>query len=166
MATRNNSTKGAGRGAKPVIDHDPLANTEEDAVPENEVAAEAKPSPAKKTVKKKAVAKKATEAVVETPEVAEAPATDDFVLGESLTIVEVADSHQRLMERLAAGGSVSLDGGSVEGVDGAGLQLLAVFMKDAKAQGVEVSWSDISDALKVAVNQVGLTEALGVGGGD
>jgi anti-anti-sigma regulatory factor len=163
MATRSNSSKGAGRGGqsgtKPVIDHDPLASAE-GATGEAEKQAPAKPAPAKKAVKKTA-AKKTAEPTAE----AEAPGSDGFDMGDSLTIAEVADSHRRLTELLASGGAITLDGGGIEGIDGAGLQLLAALMRDASGQGIEVNWSGASDALKAAADQVGLTDVLGLSAG-
>lgn len=178
MPTQGNSNKGAGRRTnKPVIGHDPLAlgeessteSTEEGAV-QASVSAPKKKAAKKKAVKKKAVRKKVVqkkaasnveeqEMTVPTNDVTE---SNGFDLGESLTIMEVADIHQKFIELLDKGEAVALTAQDVENIDGAGLQLLAAFIKDAGARDLTVCWGDVSEMIQEAAGQVGLTDALGL----
>jgi anti-anti-sigma regulatory factor len=118
----------------------------------------------KKTARKKVVQKKAA-VKAEEQEIAapnNAVEGDAFDLGEALTIMEVADTHQKFIELLDKGEAVALTANDVENIDGAGLQLLAAFVKDAGARDLKVCWGDVSEMVQEAASQVGLTEALGL----
>ena len=56
--------------------------------------------------------------------------------------------------------SVRLDGGAVERVDTAALQLLALFRREATARGRAVSWHGASGPLRDAAGVLGLAQAL------
>lgn len=64
-----------------------------------------------------------------------------------------------LRAALAAPG-VALDGGAVERVDTAALQLLAVFRREAAARGVAVQWLGASAALRDGADRLGLVQTL------
>lgn len=172
MADQGDSTKGSGRSRKPVIEHDPLAMGGDDSVQaEQQPAPQQKAAaPKKKTAKKKVVRKKAApkEPVVTEEEQPMASQTEDvssgssFDLGESLTIMEVAEMHQRLIQLLDAGETIELSASDTENIDGAGLQLLATFIKDAKNRGIQINWGKSSDAVREAAGQVGLSVVLGL----
>ena len=49
---------------------------------------------------------------------------------------------------------------NVDQIDGAGLQLLATFVKDAISKNIVISWAGVSGVLLDAVKVVGLTDAL------
>jgi len=59
-------------------------------------------------------------------------------------------------------GAKQIDGRDVDIVDGAGLQLLAAFVKDLIGKTVEVSWVGASDNLVRAARQFGVYNALGL----
>jgi anti-anti-sigma regulatory factor len=130
---------------------------DEQLAPKKQAAA-----PKKKTARKKAVRKKAVAKEPAATEAEQGSVAAGFDLGEVLTIVEVAEMHQQLIQLLDAGGGVELNAADTENIDGAGLQLLAAFIKDAKNRGVPVSWGKSSDVVREAAGQVGLTEALGL----
>jgi anti-anti-sigma regulatory factor len=77
-----------------------------------------------------------------------------------LTIVEVGELHAVLEGALQAGLPVALDGSPVESVDGAGLQLLAGFVKSAEEVSLPVGWRGASERLRQAAAIVGLDRVL------
>ncbi|MFC1684333.1 lipid asymmetry maintenance protein MlaB [Pseudomonadota bacterium] len=119
----------------------------------------------KKAVRKKVVQKKtavqAEEQKMATPN-NDATESNSFDLGESLTIMEVADIHQKLIELLDKGEAVALTANDVENIDGAGLQLLAAFVKDAGVRNLKVCWGEVSEMVREAAGEVGLVDALGL----
>ncbi|HEC16551.1 MAG TPA: STAS domain-containing protein [Sedimenticola sp.] len=152
MATSKNKNASNGRrkrGAKPVIGHDPLAPAGE-ALPDE--VENAGPEPAE------AVAEEPRAAAEESGAVGAGAA--DLVFGDSLIIADVADWHQRLSDALKGDGALMLDGGDLEQVDGAGLQLLAAFMKEAVTLHLTVEWSAASQVLCEAADQSGLAGLL------
>ncbi|MGO4702118.1 STAS domain-containing protein [Dyella sp. 2RAB6] len=56
--------------------------------------------------------------------------------------------------------AATLDGGAVERVDTAALQLLAVFRREAAARGVAVAWLGASEALRDGAARLGLARTL------
>ena len=124
---------------KPVMSHDPLAGVSDDvigdmpAVPEGIVAARGGE---------------------------QQPASGVLVLPDSLGIAEVGDFHAELSSRLADAGAVSIDGSAVESIDGAGIQLLAAFVKDMVTRSSVVTWVAASDTLRRAAAQMGVRGAL------
>lgn len=83
-------------------------------------------------------------------------------LPDSLTIAEVGDFHAELLTRLVEDGSVTINGDAVEVIDGAGVQLLAAFVKELIGKSSVVTWQAVSDPLQRAADQVGLAGLLGI----
>ncbi len=81
-------------------------------------------------------------------------------LGESLTIQEVAGMLETLRRSLELGGTVTLNAGDLDQVDGAGIQLLCTFVKEAVNQHIEVKWSATAEKLQSAAELLGLLEVL------
>lgn len=79
-----------------------------------------------------------------------------------LTIAEVSDWQEKMLAVIENNDVISLDGGNLEMIDGAGLQLLAALMKEATEQHVVVSWKAASDPLRQSAEAVGLVAALGL----
>lgn len=88
-----------------------------------------------------------------------APVTE-FDLGKTLTIAQVADWHYKLAGVFDLRESIFLEGGGIEKIDSAGLQLLAALMKEAEEVGVEVRWSAVSKPLRRNADQLGLRSIL------
>jgi anti-anti-sigma regulatory factor len=63
---------------------------------------------------------------------------------------------EALLGLLAAGVPVELDGAAVAQVDTAALQVLAAFSRDARAAGLPVAWTGVSDPLRRGVSVLGL----------
>lgn len=86
-----------------------------------------------------------------------------LALQPELTVQHAAQLHPLLVERLAAGGEVVLDGSAVERADGAGLQLLLAFFESAREQGATVSWQSASDPLRENARLLGMSGLLQLG---
>jgi anti-anti-sigma regulatory factor len=77
-----------------------------------------------------------------------------------VTIVQAADLHRTLVQRLASGRPLVVDGNRVEEIDTAVLQLLASLWRSSKERGIACSWLGASDALRRAARLIGLAELL------
>jgi anti-anti-sigma regulatory factor len=86
--------------------------------------------------------------------------SDVIDLGDALIISNVLEWHGKLCNIFAAKGKIVLDGGNIEQIDGTGLQLLVALIKQAGAQGMEVSWKGVSETLRAGALQLALSEAL------
>ena len=82
----------------------------------------------------------------------------------SPTIRNITALQSELAERLDEYGSVQIDGTAVDRVDKAGLQLLAAFVRDLRAQMRTIEWVGCSDAVRRAAMALGLDAALGLPG--
>jgi anti-anti-sigma regulatory factor len=67
---------------------------------------------------------------------------------------------ETLLAALAEGGVVDIDGAAVAQVDTAALQVLAAFSRDARAAGVAVAWTGVSDSLRRGVSTLGLNALI------
>ncbi len=82
----------------------------------------------------------------------------------SPTIRTITALQSELAERLDESGGVQIDATAVDRVDTAGLQLLAAFVRDLRAEMRTVEWVGCSDALRKAATALGLEAALGLSG--
>ena len=82
-----------------------------------------------------------------------------FTIQATQDISTVTTIHSELKE-LLTNEKVILDGGQVERIDGASLQLLYAFIVEAKDKNVEVSWSSVSDTLENSAKLLGMEDAL------
>ncbi|MGD2119137.1 MAG: STAS domain-containing protein [Chromatiales bacterium] len=159
---------------KQVMDHDPLSMLDQDQPAEQEPVepvlsdpvAEAPPPAAEPVVAA------ADEVVVETstneekqmdeqqPQPVEAGASYD--LGGNLTIADVELKKAGFLQLIDDARAVALNGSDIDSVDGAGLQLLAAFIKDAGEKNIAVSWDSVSPALHDAVKMSGLIAHFGM----
>jgi phospholipid transport system transporter-binding protein len=78
----------------------------------------------------------------------------------SPTIRTITSLQTELAERLDESGPLQIDGTAVDRVDTAGLQLLAAFVRDLRAEARTVEWVGCSDALKKAAQALGLHAEL------
>ncbi len=76
------------------------------------------------------------------------------------TIRTITALQTELAERLDESGNVQIDGGGVERIDTATLQLLAAFVRDLRADARSVEWIGCSAVLRRAANSLGLESAL------
>lgn len=80
----------------------------------------------------------------------------------SPTIRTINSLQTELAERLDESGTVQIDCTAVDRVDTAGLQLLAAFVRELRAEARGVEWVGCSDALKRATQALGLGAELGL----
>lgn len=79
------------------------------------------------------------------------------------------EASSALKEALAAHLSaeqVALDGGAVERVHTAGLQVLLAWWRARETSGLQTRWSACSDTLRSAAATLGLCSAIGLDGAD
>ncbi len=87
-------------------------------------------------------------------------ANDAFVLPEKFTIALAAETFQRLMGQVEKGRDIALEGGGVQRIDAAGVQLLLVVQQALKEARNTLRWVTVSDALRESVNLLGLADQL------
>jgi anti-anti-sigma regulatory factor len=85
---------------------------------------------------------------------------DTLVLPEEFSIASCVEHYQLLADRIEAGGDICLDGGALNRIDAAGLQLLLVVQQTLKETGHTLCWGEVSDALTGAADLLGLTDSL------
>ena len=83
-----------------------------------------------------------------------------ITLPETLHVSEVQSLYVTMQSALAAERPLELDGGAVERADGASLQLLAAFTREAGAGGRVVIWRARSDALVRSAACLGLESLI------
>ena len=82
------------------------------------------------------------------------------VLGTSCTIQEAEAVRAHLLAQAALPGPYEIDGGSVELVDTAGVQLIVAFALDCLEKGVAYKWTGRSATLDRAIELLGVTPLL------
>jgi len=155
MATRKKTAVSSKKKSSPkkVIEHDPFSMSGEEQ--EDEVVE----SPQIIEEKTEAEQKSKNDVKAEIPPVAkEVSRCIDF--GGSLVISEVEIFRNDLLNALQGGEDLVLDGGEIQQVDGAGLQLLAAFAQETEKMSVAFKWQAASQVLCEASAQLGLTEIL------
>ena len=84
------------------------------------------------------------------------------LLNGNLSIVEVIPLRAQLQEVLSQEKNVTLNGGSIERVDTAALQVLWAFNREATQRQLSVKWAAASDALLQAATLLGLAASMGL----
>lgn len=93
----------------------------------------------------------------------EQPMTEEattFDLGSSLTIADVSEMHEKFRGLLDAGGDICLSIANLEQIDGAGLQLLVLMIKESTERQNDFTWSGESTVLKQMAEYGGLSGIL------
>jgi anti-anti-sigma regulatory factor len=83
-----------------------------------------------------------------------------FELAPHLSVAQAADLHRDLKARVADGNGLILDGGRVEQIDTAVLQLLASTWQTCLRQGTPCSWQAVSENLRLSATLIGVGDAL------
>jgi anti-anti-sigma regulatory factor len=94
------------------------------------------------------------------PPAAGSPRLGRVVLGTSCTIQEAAAVRAHLLAQAALPGPYEIDGGSVEMVDTAGVQLIVAFALDCLEKGVPYKWAGRSATLDKAIELLGVSPLL------
>jgi anti-anti-sigma regulatory factor len=120
-----------------------------------------KKAPARSAKKAKRAAGKRPAAVAAVA-AAPAPRADSFLLKleASCTLRDVADLQFSLVA--ARGDPLLVDGGSVERIDTAGLQLLVALARRQQLSGGRLEWKAVSPELRKGGERLGLTAELGL----
>jgi len=85
-----------------------------------------------------------------------------ITLGSTLDVRCATDLKKKMSACLKRKPPFELDGGQVDRVDTAGLQVLLAFITTAKSRGIELSWQQASDSLKNAARLIDLQDQLGI----
>lgn len=96
----------------------------------------------------------------------DAPEVATIDLGPELTVVQAAAVYSRLRDTLEKRQTVSVNVGSVETVDAAGLQLFTAFMREAATKQLDVRLDEPGDAFRTALDRLGLGSVLATRAGD
>jgi len=96
-----------------------------------------------------------------------APAMSQPVeLAERMSIAQSAELHRTLTACLASGAPLLIDGGRVEQIDTAVLQLLVSAWLGAAKRGIECRWQSASQALRRSATLIGVAEILRLNGSE
>jgi anti-anti-sigma regulatory factor len=89
-----------------------------------------------------------------------APASGRLALGASCTIHQVQALRAHFIEQAALPGPYEIDGGQVQQIDTAGVQLVVAFALDCLERGINYSWKGRSPAFDEAVRVLGVGALL------
>lgn len=80
--------------------------------------------------------------------------------GEIVGIADVGDFYATLLMSVAEGKSLNLDVSKVERIDGAALQLMYAYSKEARSHGHTLSWHSPSEAFLRSARLLGLSSLM------
>ena len=83
-----------------------------------------------------------------------------LALSADCTVAESAALKSDLLQNLALPTPVTLDIGSVQRIDTAGIQLIAAFVREREALGLQVHWSGSAPAFSSAARLLGVASVL------
>lgn len=81
-------------------------------------------------------------------------------LPEELTIALCGEYFQQLVSHIEQGREIALDGGAVERIDAAFVQLLCVVQNSLAEAGKRLNWTAVSPAIERSVELLGMRELL------
>lgn len=166
-------------GSNEVIGHDPLAwikeepaeagqREEQPVEAQQEVvsaaAAESVPVQSETVDAPPSVAEEAVAAVEEPPVVDAVSSESQGVinLGDQLVISNVGKVRAEWMDRIVAGveSPIVIEGGGLQMVDTAGLQLVVALIRELNEDGVSWQWGGRSDLLQSSAEQLGVSRMM------
>ena len=83
-----------------------------------------------------------------------------ITFSDQLDITMVTAYYEQLSQLLIEQKNILINAENVERIDGAGLQLLVAFFKEAKSLSIKLEWQSCSEALKDSAELSGLTGNL------
>lgn len=83
-----------------------------------------------------------------------------MTLRRHLSIEQAGELRQELLENLDVASTITLDGGAVEEIDTAVLQLLVSLRRTGRERGIGCSFTDASATLAHRARLIGVAEAL------
>jgi len=87
-------------------------------------------------------------------------ASGRVALGTACTIRQIQVLRAHMLEQAALPGPYEIDGGQVQEIDTAGVQLVVAFALDCLERGISYSWKGRSPALDEAVRVLGVAALL------
>ncbi len=100
------------------------------------------------------------EAHAKAPAAGGSSACGRVALGAACTIHEIQALRAHMIEQAALPGPYEIDGGQVQQIDTAGVQLVVAFALDCLERGISYSWKGRSPALDEAVRVLGVAALL------
>jgi ABC-type transporter Mla MlaB component len=94
------------------------------------------------------------------PVTAAAASPTVLVLGDTLNIADVSERHSEWKRLVAGAVAIEIDASDVQGIDTAGLQLLAALVQEAQARNLALRWRAPTKALRDGVVRLGLGPVL------
>lgn len=97
-----------------------------------------------------------------------APASGDDArpvldLGSVFGIPDVAEAKERFMALMNQHGTITIRAGSLERIDGAGIQFLCAMVREAGQMDLRLQWEGVTDVLQQLINLLGMTDDLSLG---
>ncbi len=85
-----------------------------------------------------------------------------FDLGEQLVISNVGKTRAEWMDRIVAGveSPITIEGGEIQSIDTAGLQLVIALIRELNEDGVSWQWGGCSELLQTSASQLGLSQSM------
>lgn len=83
-----------------------------------------------------------------------------ITLGDTLTIADASERHTEWKGLLAGAAAIEIDASGVQGIDTAGLQLLAALVREAQARNLSLRWRAPTQALRDGAARLGLGPVL------
>ncbi len=83
----------------------------------------------------------------------------------TLDITMLESLHGQWCKALDAGRPIVVDGGRVQHIDGAALQLLCALWREAPRRDADLRWRNVSPVISDAAGLAGLTRELGLSSG-
>lgn len=77
-------------------------------------------------------------------------------------IAQVTDAKTSFLEALERGEDIAIDGGDVERIDAAGLQLLMAVFQEAAARSIQVSWLNKSSEIAASAKLINVATHIGL----
>lgn len=88
------------------------------------------------------------------------PTARPIKLPARLTISEVTEWHQSILDTVASAPALAIEAGCVERIDTAGLQCLASLARSSRTRGQSLSWTSVSPEIVGGASRLGLVGAL------
>jgi len=82
--------------------------------------------------------------------------------GDALGIADVGDLYAKLLTEVAEGNTVRFDVSQLERIDGAALQMMYAYTKEAASQGNTLKWEEPSDAFLRSARLLGLLSVMNI----
>ena len=84
----------------------------------------------------------------------------EFLFDEVLDITMARQYYEQLNQYLNDNKKMVLNAEKIERIDGAGLQLIVAFIKEAKKLNLQISWTGVSKAFKKNAEILGVCDKL------